>query len=309
MSGGTLPRDMWDQGFEEGERRIKRSFVGHASTGFIGGIDVMLGLALVVVLSGALLAVTTEELSHAIGALPFGVAFVFISIGKSELFTENFLVPVGAVLAGRGTRRELVNMWGMTLLFNLVGITLFAWILSIDGVLPESAYEAAGFLGDKFAERGVGEGLASAIAAGTALTLFTWMSLAVTSDGAKVALGLIIGYVLLLPVLNHAVVSFGEAMIAVFAGTTDAGFWDIASREAIAIVGNLIGGIGFVTTLRLVQVSGEPHDQDHANRQQRKRRIFLPWQRSDEDSDTSGFEVPEDVDTSRMRAQDPDERK
>jgi formate/nitrite transporter FocA (FNT family) len=34
------------------------------------------------------------EVAHLVGALAFGIAFVFVVIGKSELFTENFLVPV-----------------------------------------------------------------------------------------------------------------------------------------------------------------------------------------------------------------------
>lgn len=294
MSEGTLPRDIWDQGFAEGERRIKRGAAGQASTGLIGGLDVMLALALVFVLSGALLAVTTEELAHAIGALPFGVAFVFIAIGRSELFTENFLIPVGAVLAGKGTKGELLKMWTITFAGNLIGLTLFAAVLSIDGVLPHSAHEAAGILGDKFGDRTPLDAFGSAIAAGTALTLFTWMSLAVKSDGARIALGLIIGYVLLLPLLNHAVVSFGEVIFAVFAGTTDATFWEILSREGIAIAGNIIGGIGFVTTLRLVQVSGEPHDPDHSTEDEGTR-VLLPDSHRGEGG--IRFEEPRDDDS------------
>ena len=269
MAEGALPRDIWDQGFEEGERRMKRRPLGQASTALLGGFDVMLGLALVFTLTGALMAVTTEDLSHAIGALPFGVAFVFITIGRSELFTENFLVPVGAFFAGRGTPAELYRMWGMTLVFNLAGIALLAALLAIDGVLPAAALEAAGLLGDKFVDRGVAEALASAIVAGVAITLYTWLILATATESAKVVIALIIGYVLLLPVLNHAIVSFGEVMLAVFGDTTQTTVWEVTRQLGIAVVGNTIGGIGFVTMTRLVQVSGEPHDADHEQRRER----------------------------------------
>lgn len=285
MAEGALPRDIWDQGFEEGERRMKRGVAGQASTALLGGFDVMLGLALVFSLSGALMAVTTEDLSHAIGALPFGVAFVFITIGRSELFTENFLVPVGAFFAGRGTVHELARMWGMTLLFNLVGIAILAYLLSIDGVLPGGALEAAGVLGDKFVDRGFGQALASAVVAGVAITLYTWLVLASKTEAAKLVIALVIGYVLLLPVLNHAIVSFGEVMLAVMAGTTDTNVWDVTWRMGVAVLGNTIGGVGFVTMTRLVQVSGEPHDAEHAKNQRLRDRILLPstWSRADQE--------------------------
>ena len=284
MAEGALPRDIWDQGFEEGERRMNRGLGGQASTALLGGFDVMLGLALVFSLSGALMAITTEEVSHAIGALPFGVAFVFITIGRSELFTENFLVPVGAYFAGRGPARLLYRMWGMTLIFNLVGIAILAALLAIDGVLPGGALEAAGTLGDKFVERDFGEALASAVVAGVAITLYTWLILASKSEAARVVIALMIGYVLLLPILNHAIVSFGEVMLAIFAGTTDTTFWDVTWRMGVAVAGNTIGGIGFVTMTRLVQVSGEPHDAEHAENQRLRDRILLPsaWSKTED---------------------------
>ena len=282
-----MPRDIWDEGFAEGERRMKRRLPGQASTGLLGGFDVMVGLLVVVTLTGAVSSVTNDDLAHAIGALPFGLAFVFLTIGRSELFTENFLVPVGAFLAGRGSFRELLRMWVATLVFNFVGIALLASFLTIDGVLPNSAYEAAGTLGTEFVDRGFLEALASAIVAGTAITLFTWLTIAAKNEGTRVAVAMLIGYVLLLPVLNHAVVSFGELMLGLMSGTTHAGAWDIIWRLAVAVVGNTIGGIGFVTTTRLVQVSGEPHDEEHAKRNSLGERLFIP------SSGSTGSEVSE----------------
>ena len=36
------------------------------------------------------------EAAHFFGSLFFGIAFVFIVVGRSELFTENFMVPITA---------------------------------------------------------------------------------------------------------------------------------------------------------------------------------------------------------------------
>lgn len=291
MAEGALPRDIWDQGFEEGERRMKRRMLGQASTGLLGGFDIMLGLIVVFSLSGALLSVTTEEMSHAIGAIPFGLAFVYITVGRSELFTENFLVPVGAYFAGRGNGKLLARMWIATLVFNLLGALIIIALVTVDGVLPESALESAGHLGDEFVHREFWPALASAVVAGIAITLFTWLTLAASSEAVKVIIALTIGYVLLLPVLNHAVVGFGEVMLGVMGGQTDASAWDITWRMAVAIVGNTLGGVGFVTMTRLVQVSGEPPDPDHARKGIRDR-ILLPsaWRKIEAESSAKKFD-------------------
>jgi formate/nitrite transporter FocA (FNT family) len=266
MPEQALPRDIWDQSFKEGERRMNRRPLGQAATGLLGGFEVMIALSVVFTLTGALMTITNEEVAHAIGALPFGIAFVFISIGRSELFTENFLVPVGARFAGRGSNRSLLEMWGLTLLFNFVGLAVVAALLQIDGVLPQSALDAAGTLGDRFAERELGAAIASAIVAGAAMTLYTWMTLAARAETTRVIIALLIGYVLLLPVLNHAVVSGGEILLAVMAGTTHTTPWDVIWRLGVAVAGNTLGGVGLITISRLVQVSGEPHDPEHAGR-------------------------------------------
>ncbi|CAN5187693.1 hypothetical protein BH24ACT23_BH24ACT23_08020 [soil metagenome] len=251
------PQDIWRETVNEGERRLTREPRGLAATGLVGGLDVMLGLTAVIVLTGAVATITNPELAHVVGSLAFGIALVFVVIGRSELFTENFLVPVGAVYSGRGSRTALARMWSLTLLSNLVGLAIVAAILSIDGVVPPGALDAAGELAKTIEDRNLAAALGSAVIAGLVMTLFTWVALAVGSDGARIALALLIGFLLLGPSLNHAVVSFGEMLIAAFSGTTDMGVAEIAFKEVTAIVGNLAGGLAFVTATRVVQVRGE----------------------------------------------------
>jgi formate/nitrite transporter FocA (FNT family) len=258
-----LPREIWDRTFDEGARRMGRDWKGQASTGLIGGSDVIVGLFIAATITGAVATVTNEEVAHAVGSLGFGIAFVMLTIGRSELFTENFLVPVGAWLAGRGSGAALARMWSLTFLFNLIGATMLAAIVSVHGVLPASAYDAIGTLGDTFATRDYGQAFASAIVAGATMTVYTWMTMAVRTDTARILLAMIIGFVLLLPALNHVIVGFGELILAVISGSASPGLGESALHVIVALAGNLIGGIGFVTLTRLVQVSGEPHDPSH----------------------------------------------
>ncbi|CAN5460265.1 hypothetical protein BH10ACT11_BH10ACT11_02360 [soil metagenome] len=252
------PREIWEQTVDEGERRLQRDPKGLAATVLVGGLDVMLGLTAVTVVTGAMLTVTNADLAHVVGSLFFGIALVLVTIGRSELFTENFLVPVGAVFSGRGSAAALVRMWSITLVFNLVGLTLLSAVLAINGVLPAGADTAVGDLAQTFADRDLLSAFASALVGGLVMTLLTWLALAATADGARIALAMLIGFLLLAPSLNHAVVGFGEVVLALFSGTSHLGAWDFAWHEAVAILGNLAGGFAFVTATRLVQVKGEP---------------------------------------------------
>jgi formate/nitrite transporter FocA (FNT family) len=98
------------------------------------------------------------------------------------------------------------------------------------------------------------------------MTLLTWLTHATESDGAKVAIALLIGFLLAAPSLNHAVVGFGEMAFGIIAGSEKADWSDVAQNLPLSIAGNLIGGLGFVTLARLLQVRGEPDEADLASR-------------------------------------------
>lgn len=99
---------------DEGEQRLGRSWPGLLATGFLGGLDVGIGvLALLLV----------EVLTHNIllAGLAFSIGLIVLTLARSELFTENFLVPVAAVVAKRGSLLSLVRLWVVTTVMNLAG--------------------------------------------------------------------------------------------------------------------------------------------------------------------------------------------
>ena len=253
------PAEIWEGSLDEGERRLARGSSGLAATGFAGGIDVFFSVLVLAVVTGGLHEVLPEPTAHVIASLTFGIGFVFITLGRAELFTENFLVPVGAVWAGRAPLSRLVRMWVLTMVFNFAGLAAFAALFSVAGVLKTPTLEAAGTMADTLAQRSTLAAFLSAIAAGTIMTLFTWVVVAAETGGARVAASLLIGFVLAAPSLNHAVVGFGEITFGLLAGTAEADLGDLVRVVGLAVVGNLIGGVGLVFTTRLAQVRAEPN--------------------------------------------------
>lgn len=256
---GRPPEEIWEDSLDEGERRLARRPPGLAATAFAGGADVLFGVVVLFTTIGALETVMSAPAAHVLGATTFGIGIVFITLGRAELFTENFLIPVGTVFAGRSTLPVLLRMWGITLVFNFVGLGLFAALFAVKGVLPASALEAAGAGADALGDRAVLPALLSAIAAGTLMTLFTWVVAAADSGIARVAASLLVGFVLIVPTLNHAVVGFGEMSLGLLAGTAHSDVADLVRNTLIAIGGNFLGGVGIVFSIRLAQVRSEPN--------------------------------------------------
>jgi formate/nitrite transporter FocA (FNT family) len=64
------------------------------------------------------------SLAQLVGSLAFGVGFVFVA-GRSELFTEKFLVPI-AGLEGKNRQSwlKLGELWAATLVLNPAGGTV-----------------------------------------------------------------------------------------------------------------------------------------------------------------------------------------
>ena len=127
--------EAFDRLVEEGADRLARPMLPLVSTGLLGGIDVGTGVL-------AYLVVHQRTGSTLLAGLAFSIGFVALLLARSELFTENFLVPVTACVAGRGSWASLLRLWGVTLVANLVGGWVMAWLVvtALPG-LAETAVE------------------------------------------------------------------------------------------------------------------------------------------------------------------------
>ena len=260
---GRNPEEIWGHSADEGRRRRSRGVASLLATGFVGGVDVMLGVMALTVVSGALAVALPEQIAHVVGSLFFGIGLVLLVVGRSELFTENFLVPIAGALRGAGGPGHIARLWGVTMIANVAGLLVIAAILTRAGLVPPETLEAAGKTADTFAQRDMVAAFLSALLAGTTMTLFTWLTHAAERDSARVMIAMLIGFVLAAPTLNHAVVSIGEMSFGLFAGTAETATWtDLLQNLPVAVLGNLAGGLGFVTLARGLQARGEPAAED-----------------------------------------------
>lgn len=236
--------EAFDRLVEEGQERLERPLLALVSTGLLGGIDVGTGVL-------AYLVVREHTGDQLLAGLAFSIGFVALLLARSELFTENFLVPVTAVVARSGTLLGLGRLWVVTLATNLLGGLLMMWILmTARPDLKATAIE----VGTTYAELGVNlHSFALAVLAGTVITLMTRMQHATENLGVQLVPAILFGSLLAGGELFHCVLDSLFMFAAMISGADiSLGTWLVALGWSM--LGNLVGGIGLVTAIRLLRV-------------------------------------------------------
>lgn len=232
---------------ETGAERLDRTWSQLVGTGLVGGVDVAFGVL-------ALLLIHTATGSDLLAAFGLGIGFIALTLGASELFTENFLLPVTAVVAKRSPAVSLARLWSATAAANLAGGLVITGLFATS--LPDieaSAHELA----HHYVELGFGwDSFALAVLGGAAITLMTWMQRGTSTEFARVVAALGTAFLLVGAGLEHSIVVSLQMFAALW---TDApfGWLDWFTIFWWSAMGNLVGGVGLVTMLRLVQAGPE----------------------------------------------------
>ena len=114
--------DAFARMIDEGTQRLHRTWREVLVTGFFGGTEVAMGVL-------AYLSVLHATHDPLLAGLAFSIGFLSLLLGRSELFTEGFLVPVTTVAAKRASVSQLLKLWTGTLIANLVGGWLLMWLI------------------------------------------------------------------------------------------------------------------------------------------------------------------------------------
>jgi formate/nitrite transporter FocA (FNT family) len=233
-----------DRIVQRGAPRLNRAWYDLLATAVVAGLEIAFGVL-------ALLTVEHVTGSLLLGSIAFSVGFVALFLGHSELFTESFLVPVTAVVAGAATWLQLARLWAGTMVGNLVGGWVAAWLIMTG--LPD-LHETAIRSGSEYATSHLEpRTFALAVLAGAAITLLTRMQSGTENDVAKVFACVGIALVIVGGGLYHSILDSILVFAALHAGAPGIGYGDWLAWFSWTVAGNIIGGLGLVTLLRLVR--------------------------------------------------------
>ncbi|BBZ46577.1 formate/nitrite transporter family protein [Mycobacterium parmense] len=236
--------DAFSRMLNEGTQRLHRGWRVVLVTGFFGGTEVALGvLAYLSVLS-----VTHRPL---VAGLAFSIGFLALLLGRSELFTEGFIVPVVTVAAKRASLRQLAQLWGGTLFANLVG----GWVImglimtGFPELRAQTIETAAHFATAPLSP----QTLALSVLGGMTITLMTRMQHGTDSVPGKIAAAIAGAFLLAGLRMFHSILDSLLIFGALDTHVAPFGYLDWLRWFSYTVVGNVAGGLIFVTLLRLLR--------------------------------------------------------
>ncbi len=247
-SSGSPIEDELEDAFtrmvDEGTQRLHRSWREVLVTGFFGGTEVAMGVL-------AYLAVLHATGNPLLAGLAFSIGFLALLLGRSELFTEGFLIPITTVAAKRASGRQLLKLWTGTLAANLAGGWVLMWLIMLAfPKLHEQTVESA----THYVTAPISaETVALSLLGGMAITLMTRMQHGTDSMFGKIAAAVAGAFLLAGLQMFHSILDSLLIFGAIATGDAPFGYLDWLGWFGYVIVGNVVGGLGLVTLLRLLR--------------------------------------------------------
>jgi formate/nitrite transporter FocA (FNT family)/bacterioferritin (cytochrome b1) len=254
--GGKEPSEIFKASVEVGHARLNRTWLEMSMSGLIAGMNVTFGIIASSYVAGATAPFVGANISKIFGALFFPIGFIFLMIGKSELFTENFLVPVTAVLAKKSKIGSLFKLWSLTLIGNTAGIFIFALAIagSLNQLVPSFVISHIHSAANGYISKSPFVMVLSSIFAGWLITLMTWLLIASSGTLARIVIIWIVGFLIFLNSFSHIVVASSDILIAINTGSHISYLSWLYPYVPLTIIGNMIGGLFFVTILQYLQI-------------------------------------------------------
>jgi formate/nitrite transporter FocA (FNT family)/protein-disulfide isomerase len=219
---------------------------------FLSGLAAGLSISLSFLGMTALTALWPGEMARLVGCLLYPLGFLFVVMGRYQLFTENTLTPVTLVLTRIASIPRLLRIWGVVLAANVLGAGLCAYVLATTGVFsPEMAEVAYGF-GEHFLKMSWADLFWKGVFAGWLVAGMVWLNYAARDMTARFLITFVLIYTVAAAELAHCIVGTAEVMYVVFKGGASLGAF-LLDFLVPAVLGNTVGGVGLVAILNFTQ--------------------------------------------------------
>ena len=189
-----------------------------------------------------------------IAKLGYSVGFVAVILGSQQLFTENTLTPIIPLLARRPKEclRNVLRLWGVVLVANVLGAFLFALALGRLEVVQPEAQRAMSDLAREALQHGAWVTMLHAVYAGWLIGLMVWMFPAV--EGGRLGVIVLMTYLVGLGGFAHIIAGSTEVF---YAGVRGEAAWGhiLLGYVLPTLVGNVLGGLTMVAALNHAQAT------------------------------------------------------
>ncbi|UHH13831.1 formate/nitrite transporter family protein [Halobacterium litoreum] len=233
-------------------------------SGLSAGLNLSFGallMAMVLTYSGGFESKLVQQVS--LGGVS-SIAFLFVVIGQTELFTAHSTMAILPVLDGRASVGELGRVWSVTFAANIAGCVLFAGLVAVLGpqlgILDPDAF---GTLAAALLPYSWWVIFLSGVVAGWLMGLVTWLSAASRDTVSRIFFVLIVTAVIGFGPFHHSILGTTEVLSAMLLGQ-GVTLGEYGHFILWTTTGNVVGGAVFVGLLNYghVALAGEEQNVD-----------------------------------------------
>ena len=241
---------------QEGTRTLRRPAAGQFISAISCGFDIGFGPLMMMVMLTALTEASVQKpIAHAAMSVLYTFGFIFVILGRSELYTEHSTLAVLPVLDGREPIRRLGRLWTLVWTGNTIGgtfIAIFAaWVGPAMHIVSPHVFVEIGMT---FIDLPPAAIFGGAILAGWLMGLLSWILTSVGDTISRVVVILLTTYLIGFAHLPHCVAGNIEVIAAIMSGA-DITWIEWARFLAVTTIGNTIGGVVFVSLVKYGHVT------------------------------------------------------
>jgi len=249
MAASKSAEQILETVIQDGKNELDRASAGLAVSGFAAGMNISFATVAFAVVASIAGGVGLA----AYAAYPLG--FLIVIIGRTQLFTENTVTPVTVVLAQARRLPNMLRLWAVVFVFNVLGTVVFAAVVYYGDLLnPGATSSLLQYVSDKLSYGFWSIGF-KAIFGGWLVALMAWLVAAAQDTVSQIFFVFALSAVIPAAGLTHCIAGSSGVLIGVFAG-------EVALSEYLGgfmlptTLGNIVGGIVLVTLLNYGQVAG-----------------------------------------------------
>jgi formate/nitrite transporter FocA (FNT family) len=232
---------------EDGEQELTRTVSALMLSGLAAGLSMGFSFLTQALLTASIAKVSGADWSVVV-YLGYSIGFVFVVLGRQQLFTESTLTAVLPFFARRDLKTLYLTMrlWLIVLVVNLAGTWLFAAMLMVGRIFPPDVTMALHAIAGKVIHHPFWITFLRAVLAGWLIALMVWILPSTRS--ARLLTIIVITYVVALGGFVHVVATSSEVAYAVLSGMTSLGSY-FTSFVIPTVLGNIVGGVALVALL------------------------------------------------------------
>lgn len=245
-AGQRPTREVLDSMIESGLHELNREKLGLFLSSLSAGLDIGFGPLLMAVILTVSQTGFGDLGMELLLASAYSVGFLFVILGRSELFTEHTTVAVVPVLDGQASLGQLARLWGVVYVGNLLGglgFTLLATLLMLErGVVTPESFEIIAL---KLIRHEPLWMFVAGIFAGWLMGLMAWLIAAAQETTSRLLIIFVITATIAILHLPHSIAGNVEVLFGLVT-SPEIGLGDYTKFLVLATAGNAVGGAIFV---------------------------------------------------------------